>query len=131
MIVYKTTNLVNGKIYVGKYEGDREDYIGSGYILKRAIKKYGKGFFKREVLEHCSSQKELEEKECYWIKKLNSTNPQIGYNVAEGGTGGNTYFGKTKDEMDEIKSKISEIIFLFLWTSPCVPLSNISLWSID
>ena len=74
------------------------------------IKKYGKGFFKREVLEHCSSQKELEEKECYWIKKLNSTNPQIGYNVAEGGTGGNTYFGKTKDEMDEIKSKISETL---------------------
>ena len=48
MIVYKTTNLINGKIYVGKYEGNRENYLGSGYILKKAIKKYGRENFKRE-----------------------------------------------------------------------------------
>lgn len=108
MVVYKTTNMVNGKIYVGKYEGDRESYLGSGYILKKAIKKYGKENFKREIIERCNSIKELIEKEKYWIKTLDCTNPKIGYNVAEGGTGGNTYLGKSEEEMIEIKRKISE-----------------------
>ena len=70
MVVYKTTNMVNGKIYVGKYEGDRESYLGSGYILKKAIKKYGKENFKREIIERCNSIKELIEKEKYWIKTI-------------------------------------------------------------
>lgn len=107
MIVYKTTNLLNGKIYVGKDESDRDHYLGSGYILKRAIEKYGKDNFKKEILETCDSRQVLEEREKYWIKESNATDPKIGYNVAEGGTGGNTYFGKTEDEMKLIKEKIS------------------------
>ena len=107
MIVYKTTNLLNGKIYVGKDEGDRDHYLGSGYILRRAIEKYGKESFQKEVLEICASREILEEREKHWIKELNATDPKIGYNVAEGGTGGNTYFGKTEEEMRLIKEKIS------------------------
>ncbi len=108
MIIYKTTNLINGKIYVGKDEGDRPNYLGSGYILKRAIEKYGKESFQKEVLEVCLFREILEEREKYWIKELNAIDPKIGYNVAEGGTGGNTYFGKTEEEMNEIKEKISK-----------------------
>lgn len=65
MVVYKTTNLINGKIYVGKDESMKPHYIGSGYILKKAIKKYGKENFKKDILESCSSREELGEKERY------------------------------------------------------------------
>ena len=41
MIVYKTTNLINGKIYIGKDMKNNPNYLGSGTILRRAIKKYG------------------------------------------------------------------------------------------
>jgi len=108
MVVYKTTNLLNGKIYVGKKEGDDPSYIGSGYILKKAIAKYGKENFKKEILETCGSREELVEREIFWIKELNATDPDIGYNVAEGGNGGNTYYGKTVEEMTAIREKISE-----------------------
>ena len=107
MIIYKTTNLINGKIYVGKYEGNRDNYIGSGYILKKAIKKYGVNNFKREVIETCYSVDILQEREKFWIKKLDATNPKVGYNIAEGGNGGNTFYGKSEDEMKIIKDKIS------------------------
>lgn len=51
-IVYKTTNIVNNKIYVGIHSTNRleDGYIGSGWVLKDAIKKYGKDKFFREVL---------------------------------------------------------------------------------
>ena len=51
MIIYKTTNLVNGKIYIGFYSGDRKSYLGSGVLIKKSIKKYGKDSFKRETSE--------------------------------------------------------------------------------
>jgi hypothetical protein len=45
MIIYKTTNIINGKYYVGKDINNSESYLGSGVLLKRAIKKYGKENF--------------------------------------------------------------------------------------
>lgn len=107
MIVYKTTNKLNGKIYIGKDESNNPSYLGSGYILKKAISKYGKDNFIKEILEECDSRELLNEREVYWIEKYKSTDPNIGYNIAKGGTGGNTYFGKTDFELTEIKSKIS------------------------
>ena len=60
-IIYKTTNLINGKIYVGMHSTDNlnDGYLGSGWILKQAIKKYGKENFKREVLLVLSNRKLL------------------------------------------------------------------------
>ena len=51
-IVYQTTNLINGKVYVGKHSTKNLDdgYLGSGRALLKAITKYGKENFKREVL---------------------------------------------------------------------------------
>ena len=51
-IIYKTTNIINNKVYIG-YHGTNEiedGYLGSGYDLKQAFKKYGKSNFQREVL---------------------------------------------------------------------------------
>lgn len=107
MYIYKTTNTVNGKIYVGKAENQKQSYLGSGKILKLAIKKYGKNVFVKEILEYCKSRKELNNREIYWINELNATDKSIGYNITIGGTGGNTYEYKSKSEMHEIKMKIS------------------------
>jgi len=85
MIIYKTTNLINGKFYIGKDSKNNPYYLGSGKILKQAIKKYGKRNFKKEILEFCSSFEDLNIKEKYWIKTLDAQNLSIAYNIKEGG----------------------------------------------
>lgn len=78
--IYKTTNLINGKIYVGQHSTNNLDdgYLGSGTMINRAISKYGKENFKREVLEYCESSN-INEKEIFWIKELNAVIE--GYNI--------------------------------------------------
>jgi group I intron endonuclease len=88
MIIYKTTNSINGKFYIGKDAKNKKNYLGSGTILKQAIKKYGKSNFTKEILEVCNSLEHLAEREKYWITKLNAI--ETGYNIAEGGIGGDT-----------------------------------------
>lgn len=86
-IIYETTNLINGKIYVGQHCTSANDgYLGSGKIIKKAIKKYGRKNFTRETLEFCTSAN-VDEKEIYWIDKLDATNKNIGYNLNPGGEG--------------------------------------------
>lgn len=60
--VYKTTNILNNKIYVGFHMLGSKDsyYLGSGLALKAAIKKYGKENFKREIIYNGSAEKCLE-----------------------------------------------------------------------
>ena len=86
MIIYKTTNLINRKFYVGKDINNNPNYLGSGLRLKRAIKKYSKENFAKEILEVCKSEKQLSEQEKYWIKETKAI--ETGYNIAEGGYGG-------------------------------------------
>ena len=88
MIIYKTTNLVNNKFYIGQDSNNNINYLGSGTLLIKAINKYGKENFRKEVIELCSSKKELDEREIFWIKTLNATNRNIAYNIREGGGGG-------------------------------------------
>ena len=87
-IVYKTTNLVNGKIYIGRHiirnNNVNDGYLGSGDVFCRAVKKYGKENFKREEIEFCTFET-VEDKEEFWIEYFDARNPKIGYNVAKGG----------------------------------------------
>lgn len=113
MIVYKITNLINDKIYVGQDINNDPNYFGSGIMILNAIKKYGKNNFKKEILENCTNEKEMDDKEIFWIKELNSTNRNIGYNICEGGHSyrtmrgeNNPMFGKHLSE--ETKQKIRE-----------------------
>ncbi len=81
MVIYKTTNLKNGKYYIGKQKSYTDSYFGSGTALKFAIKKYGKENFKKEILEVCNSEKELEIKELLWIDKFDAVNDKKSYNL--------------------------------------------------
>jgi group I intron endonuclease len=91
MIIYKTTNKINGKIYVGKDSRNRPTYLGSGIILRRAIAKHGKENFIKEIIDRCQTLDELANKEMFWIKQLKSNDPETGYNLTNGGDGGDTY----------------------------------------
>ena len=55
MIIYKTTNLINQKFYVGKDTHNNPNYYGSGKRLKLAIKKYRIDNFKKEIIEICNN----------------------------------------------------------------------------
>lgn len=87
-IVYKTINLLNNKIYVGKHSTHNinDGYYGSGKLIKQSIKKNGIENFKVEILEYCTKDS-LDEREIFWINKLNSRDLTIGYNLNSGGTG--------------------------------------------
>lgn len=106
MIIYKTTNKANGKFYIGQDRYNNSSYLGSGLLLERAIKKYGKENFGKEILENCQSLDELNEKEKVWIKKLNSANSNIGYNITLGGSGGDTISNNPRNK--EIRENKSE-----------------------
>jgi hypothetical protein len=99
MIIYKTVNVLNGKFYVGQDSKNNPEYLGSGTVLKRAIENHGRNNFIKETLEVCSTQQELNEREKYWIKETKAQ--ELGYNIAEGGQGGNTYSEETKQKVSE------------------------------
>jgi len=91
MFIYKTTNLINGKYYIGKYAGNRSTYLGSGIALRKALIKYGRSNFKRVILEVCNTLQELSDREKYWIELFDAVNDPRSYNLTEGGHGGFTH----------------------------------------
>lgn len=88
--IYKRQNKINGKIYIGQHQYDKEsidyNYLGSGSIFKKALAKYGNDNFTYELLESCESIEELNERESYYIKLFDSICPK-GYNLRDGGRG--------------------------------------------
>ena len=106
MIIYLTTNNLNGKIYVGKYCGKNKNYLGSGKYIKQAIKKYGKENFSKIILEDgITNHDYLCEREVYWIKFYDATNPKIGYNLSVGGKGAKGFHlsEETREKMSDAK----------------------------
>jgi group I intron endonuclease len=99
-IVYLTTNLVNGKIYVGVHNDSRTGYKGSGYALKHAFKKYGKQNFKRQILHYCLEANHAYELEAQIVDQW-FVNRKDTYNLALGGKGG-------ASQSDAAKKKLSE-----------------------
>ena len=110
--VYKITNKVNNKIYIGitnQGSGTRyrhhwyEARTGEPSPIHRAMAKYGEDNFTLEIIDFADSYNELKEKEKYYIKLYNSTDRTIGYNLTEGGDG---TFGRKHSE--ETKEKIRQ-----------------------
>lgn len=93
--IYKITNNINGKIYIGqsiniqqrwsqhKWEYKKEGRLEYNSILHKAFRKYGIENFSFEIVEKCSPDL-LDKKEKYWISLMNTLQPN-GYNIMEGG----------------------------------------------
>lgn len=97
--IYKITNIIDGKFYIGKthYDVPKRIYAHIWTSLNRddrnsrihnAIRKYGQENFIVDIIDEADSSEELNAKEIYWIKTLNAQDPKIGYNIAKGGEGG-------------------------------------------
>lgn len=106
MVIYKTTNILNGKIYIGKNKINNSNYLGSGKILKESIKKYGREFFIKEIIEECYNIETLNIREIFWINHYNSIDRNVGYNISKGGDGGDTI--SQNPRRDEIRFNHSE-----------------------
>lgn len=97
--VYKITNLINNKIYIGCHKTKNIDdgYMGSGLLIKRAISKYGIENFRKEILSNFESQDQMFEEEKLLISK---NSPE--YNLHPGGNGGFEYINK--NNLNSIKN---------------------------
>ena len=105
MFIYKITNLVNGKIYIGqttrnvkerwRSHCNRKD---SKSAITNAIHKYGKHNFILEIIEKTTISK-IDKKEIFWINKLNTIAPN-GYNLESGGN-------KNKKASKSLRKKLS------------------------
>lgn len=107
MYVYETTNLVNGKKYIGVSvtKNNSENYLGSGILLKQAIKKYGVGSFKKIILKEFDNEQDAREYEKKLIETLDAINDKNYYNLVSGGYGGGV---RKHPVSEETKRKISE-----------------------
>lgn len=104
--IYKVTNLINGKIYIGKHQtkNPNDAYYGSGKAVQNAIKLHGKHNFYKEVLHIFEREDEMNAKERELITEEFVARSDT-YNLGVGGEGGPHFRGRTFT--DEQKKKIS------------------------
>jgi len=103
--LYEVKNLVNGKTYIGQHITDNleDGYLGSGQALKRAIKKYGKDNFEKEILLFARNQQALN------ILEMMAVTPEFcekrdNYNLREGGGSKGRLCSETKKRISVAKS---------------------------
>ncbi len=109
-IIYETINNVNGKRYLGKHKTEiiEDGYLGSGLVLERALKKYGKNNFSRKILFLCSSEEEMNSLEKQLITKEVCSDDGY-YNIALGGQGGCISLFPENPKYEEICERMSQI----------------------
>jgi GIY-YIG catalytic domain/NUMOD3 motif len=114
---YKITNKINQKYYFGVHETNisDDDYFGSGVAIKKAILKYGKENFTKQVLEIFETEQEAYQKE-YQIVNAEQINDPKCYNLTLGGNGGFSHINSTdincgknnSSKRPEVRKKISD-----------------------
>lgn len=110
--VYRITNNLNGKFYIGKHQTKNinDGYMGSGKRLKQAIKKYGIENFSKEILHVFETEEEMNAKEKELVIITEDS-----YNLCDGGKGGFSYINssgiakfKGRKHSDATKEKIRQ-----------------------
>jgi hypothetical protein len=113
MIIYRATNLINGKVYIGKtiysiryrkkqHKTDSKNKINN-MVFHKAIRKYGFENFKWSIIDTAENEAELNKKEIYWIAEYKKTH--IVYNMTNGGNGLSGY-RPTKETREKISKKL-------------------------
>jgi len=107
--IYKTTNTVNGKHYIGKHQTEdlNDNYLGSGRALTMALKKYGHKAFTKETLFVFETEKEMNDKEIE-IVTPEFISRKDNYNAGVGGKGGAQFTNKkhTQETKDRIRLRL-------------------------
>lgn len=111
MLIYKATNLINNKVYIGQTKNTLEFRKNQHYRSAKCntrpkygyfyidLIKYGMENFKFEVVEYVSDINKLDERERYWISFYNSTDEKYGYNLDNGGCKGNLKSEETRHKI--------------------------------
>jgi len=108
-IIYETTNLIDGKKYIGKHQTNNIDdsYLGSGIRLVNAIKKYGAENFKKNILHVFDNEFDMNQKEAELVNASLIENDQY-YNIALGGYGGITVLYEGHPMYKDTCAKLSD-----------------------
>lgn len=107
-LIYKLSNKINDKIYIGQTKKTLKERARNGYgyqgcrHLYFAIQKYGWENFYYTILAICFSEEQANIQEQYWIKYYDATNPEKGYNISAGGA--------IRNDNEETKNKISNSV---------------------
>lgn len=90
--LYRVTNKVNGKIYVGVHKTQKLDdgYMGSGKVIRSAIEKHGLENFEKEILETFDNAADMFKREAEVVTEEFLARPDV-YNLRRGGHGGFDY----------------------------------------
>lgn len=96
MVIYITTNLINGMKYLGKDRNNIDSYYGGGTEFKKSLKEFGKHNFKKEILEYCLNVNHLNEREIYWLEYYDAASNPLFYNKTNKSFG--SINGPTKTE---------------------------------
>lgn len=128
--VYKVTNLVNNKIYIGIttldvakrwYQHCSDAYAKrDNYVFHKAIRKYGSTNFKVEIIDTANSEEELKQKEIYYISFYHSyilDKDCNGYNMTPGGDLNTNLYGELSPVSKNTDSQRYEIIDMLQHTT--------------
>lgn len=123
--IYKVTNIVTGKIYIGKTTKTVEERFNShkkeslldndDSYFHNALRKYGFNNFIVEQLDSAETVDELNTKEKLWISRLDAKNPLVGYNIAYGGDGGDIFHALSEGKQTIKREKHSKDTSNRMW----------------
>lgn len=115
-IIYKATNIINGKSYIGQTTKTIQVRINchvkhalskkTNFIFHKAIRKYGIQNFDIQKIDIAYFKQQLNEKQKYYITKFDCI--KNGYNMTQGGNGGNIYQFLSEQKKLQIKQKIKQ-----------------------
>ena len=105
--VYKTTNLVNNKIYIGVHGTNKinDGYLGSGKIFLKALKKYKKDNFKKDILKFFVNIESALEYEKVLVTE-EFVNDDNNYNLQTGGLSNIHFSQETKNKMSKLRKQL-------------------------